>query len=672
MRFLISLVFVGVLAGQTAEKMLEAARHKEVMAGDLKGAIAEYRKIAAKFAGRPEVAAQALVKMGQCQEKLGESEARRSYERVVKEYAGAGAYAAQARARLAAMGNHAAGIERETRSRLLWDGLGQGLDAAYAWGIRNTTVDGRRVAFQIGNVEIGIRDLVTGEQRMVTNRGRRERRSQFAEQTLISPDGRHVVYLWGEDTGDKHGVDYSIRIVREDGTGERVLVEAKPSNTNAGRRYYYLDGWSPDGKWIAVQEEFSGQTSRIFLLSPDDGRTVDLFKVSAGFGYPGHTKFSPDGKWLALGGGRLREGGAGVFILRVGENLATPVEVVKGEELIAWTPDGSALLITRKRDNLHELHLQPVADGKAAGEATKLQSVPEFEGWAMGVSPGGAMIYKKMNRTAQGVVMEIDPGSAKTGATILRQQSGMWGPNVGRFSPDGKRALFVLSSGRVIIRTLETGTEYTILPQMRRMNRVEWAADNRSLLVSGIGRNGGAGLHRVDPDSGAASLVAAMDPNSVFAPAPDGTTVVASGSAGFSMIDVKAGTSQRPAWGDKAGRIADVRFSRDGKVLALFGPSGVQIVNVASGEVRRLKVDLDRFESGDWSPDGRFVLASARKGFFATRLVSIPVDGGASAVNELPGNYRGLRLSPDGKKVVLTEWLQHPQMWMMENFLPAK
>src|SRR5689334_25011012 len=91
-----------------AEKLLESAHHKEVMEGDLKGAVEQYRKIAAQFAKQPEIAARALFQLGQCQEKLGQAEARKSYERIVREYSGSGQYASAARARLVALSGDAA------------------------------------------------------------------------------------------------------------------------------------------------------------------------------------------------------------------------------------------------------------------------------------------------------------------------------------------------------------------------------------------------------------------------------------------------------------------------------------------------------------------------------------------------------------------------------------
>lgn len=105
-------------AADKAEVAYRAAMEKEAADGDLKSAIAEYEKLAR--GGNRAVAAKALVRMGQCYEKLGSVEARKAYERAVKEFAEQKEAAGQARARLAAMGG---GMQPggAVRTRLLWD-----------------------------------------------------------------------------------------------------------------------------------------------------------------------------------------------------------------------------------------------------------------------------------------------------------------------------------------------------------------------------------------------------------------------------------------------------------------------------------------------------------------------------------------------------------------------
>jgi hypothetical protein len=184
--------------GQTtaqAEKLLEAAHHKELMEGDLKAAIVQYGKIAVQFAKQPEIAARALFQMGQCQEKLGQAEARRSYERIVHEYGGA-KYASAARARLVALGAGDTGGLQAMRA--VWTPpRGDAYDSA-------VSADGHFVTFpdwDTGN--LAVHDLVSGADRLLTNTGTegKDKRgeSAFAQCTAISRDDKQVAYSWFEE-----------------------------------------------------------------------------------------------------------------------------------------------------------------------------------------------------------------------------------------------------------------------------------------------------------------------------------------------------------------------------------------------------------------------------------------------------------------------------------------
>ncbi|MBI4908313.1 MAG: tetratricopeptide repeat protein [Acidobacteria bacterium] len=82
------------------EKRLEAAIHRELVLGDLAGAITEYRAILASGSKLRPVEARALFHIGLCMEKSGRAgDARDIYERVTKEYPGQDS-SAQARAKL--------------------------------------------------------------------------------------------------------------------------------------------------------------------------------------------------------------------------------------------------------------------------------------------------------------------------------------------------------------------------------------------------------------------------------------------------------------------------------------------------------------------------------------------------------------------------------------------
>ena len=171
-------------APRTAEVQLKAAVHKQEVEGDLKGAIEQYKKLAQnKDRG---VAAKALVRMGECYDKLGDTEARKAYERVVKEFADQKEAVEQARGRLSSSRVIAPG-GLTVRKVLGWP------EADY--GIR-ISPDGRYFSFvdEKNGEEIALRDLATGVVRVLTRHLPGEKAG--ADDPLWSRDGRQLVYDW--------------------------------------------------------------------------------------------------------------------------------------------------------------------------------------------------------------------------------------------------------------------------------------------------------------------------------------------------------------------------------------------------------------------------------------------------------------------------------------------
>src|SRR5262249_6368738 len=81
------LLSVSQIFGQvnrTADVQFKAAQHKEEVEGDLKGAMDAYRKLAD---GKDRtIAAKALLQLARCYEKLGQADAQKTYERIVRDF----------------------------------------------------------------------------------------------------------------------------------------------------------------------------------------------------------------------------------------------------------------------------------------------------------------------------------------------------------------------------------------------------------------------------------------------------------------------------------------------------------------------------------------------------------------------------------------------------------
>jgi len=104
--------------GSSTEVDLQAAIHTEMVDGNFKAAIEQYRK-AAQTTNRV-VAAEALVRMAECYQKLGDAESKKIYERVLREYGDQTKAVAIARAKL---GSEEAGAGSLT-ARQAWSGEG--------------------------------------------------------------------------------------------------------------------------------------------------------------------------------------------------------------------------------------------------------------------------------------------------------------------------------------------------------------------------------------------------------------------------------------------------------------------------------------------------------------------------------------------------------------------
>src|ERR1044072_88007 len=87
----------------SAESLLQAATKKELVDGNLPGAIEGYKRTLVAAKGNRAVAAKALLRLGQCYEKQGNTEGPKAYQRLVREFCGQKEQAHDAEARLTAM-----------------------------------------------------------------------------------------------------------------------------------------------------------------------------------------------------------------------------------------------------------------------------------------------------------------------------------------------------------------------------------------------------------------------------------------------------------------------------------------------------------------------------------------------------------------------------------------
>jgi len=699
-RLLLASVMVGLVAApialsqraSRAELRFQEAHRKETIDGDLKSAIELYRRVIGEAGGNRLIAAQALVRMGQCYEKLGDAEARKAYERVVREFSDQAEPAGLARERLGALvGTAASPPAGGVTQRLVWS------TPTESWG--GVSADGRWIAFQSDQGDLAIHDLVTGQNRLLTNYGPRGKRPGEAYEGVFSPDGKRVAYRWRvfkTSTAE-------IRAVNVDGTGERVLYE----HHNLFSRVW---AWTPDGSAVVADARIDELKQQILRISVSDG-SVEVLREERTFGHPGSMAFSPTARFLAYTFlGRIH-----ALDLQSPGRQNTPALLVDDwmSQLLGWSPGGSHVVFVSERSGARDAWLLPVKDGKPAGEPRLVKSglaTVNHEIWSggnditsMGFASTGALYYGISRRESDAMTVVLDSASGRMQGPPVRFTGGFDGSTFGlQWSPDGKWA-FCQSGKMLLIRNLDSRVTREFYPR-EYIENARWHPDGKSLI--GVGGDFTRPVFRVDLETGAASALAhdmtrseaeevrirggllCMTLQAVLS--SDGKMLYRSMAerkggkvVGGRVVARNLGSGEEKVihhTRQDEVTVFDIALSPDGTQLATlnYAPSGHRLyVSPVSGEnpdsppLCSARESLgETFRAIAWLPDGKSLLAGMNRPLTTGELWRIPLDGGPPQKHPLPFMSLGLHVHPDGRRIGITAWNQVSEVWALENFLP--
>jgi Tol biopolymer transport system component len=699
-KFLAVLVMAGALAtgigsGQQKgqqEVALQAAIRKETVEGDLKGAIEQYKKIAAQpGAGRATVAT-ALLRMGQCHEKLGNAEARTAYERVVRDFADQAEIVAQARVRLAALGSPTASAG--VRTRQVWTG-----PPRTEYVECSVSPDGRYLSYVDWDTgDLALHDFVANTDRRLTNKGTWTESDEFAEASAISRDGKQVAYSW-YITKDR----YELRIVRVEKAG---FTQPRRLFGNEDDTWIRPYDWSPDGNWLAVELWRRDRTGQVGLISTQDGslRVLKSVEWDGSGSALGRIFFSPDGKYLAYDRASDTSRQHDVFILAIdGSRETTAVTGPTQEEMVGWSPDGKYLLFTSDRTGSIGLWTLPFASGTPQGNPELVKPnigaiVP------VGLTAAGALYYAvpAARLLARIQVATFDFGTGKLlSPPVDVAPEGVLESNVSPdWSPDGKYLAYLSQSATgsqgfsIKIRSVETGQVRELPAKLDRLGpySFRWAPDGRSFSLP----QQDGDILRVDAETGETSLlVQKAGVQQGAAPwSPDGKKIyyrrVASDGVAFVERDLASGNETELI---RRATLGNVQLSPDGRYIATgsvdpaTNSSTFLLIPVAGGEPRELMRAGSKADSAPsmltWAPDSQSLLIRKRPSGEnqSGEVWRALLDGSEARKLDEKLDPRlataGIRLHPDGRQIAFTPdaltgagWARSAEVWVLENFLP--
>ncbi len=675
---------------QSGYDLFQQALVKERAEGNLDEAIKLYQRIVREYASDRTLAAKALIELGQCYEKLGNTEARKAYERVLRDYADQEEMATQARTRLAALTQPASpGNGSSLVARRIWAG-----PEAEIWHT-SFSPDGRSyyyVDWETG--DLAVRDLSTGEKRRLTNKGSWNESTEFALSSTLSPDGRQLAYTWF-----KTDLFYELRLMGLNGSTPRVLYGNKDVE--------YLDpaGWTPDGKYILANFSRSDRTNQIVLVSVADA-SVRVLKT-LDWRYPLKMSLSPDGRTIAYDfQPREDSENRDIFLLATDGSREVPLVQHPANDLMpVWTPDGERVVFLSDRGGTMGIWAIQVADGKPQGSAELIRpdTGPSL---LMGFTRNGALYYGTETGTSDVYIAALDAKTGKVAGPPTKAIERFVGSNSGPdWSPDGQSLAYVSVRERVTagggygsrvitVRLLKTGEERELSVKVHGPRiRACWSPDGLSFLVTGEDNKGRDGVYHIDAQTGDLAPVKRADPGEHFRQAvwsSDGTAIfyvhVDKGGDSVQMKDLQTGREKELYRAASPAYVGGIAISPDGRQLALSATQPatrsdiLKVMPTAGGEPRELlKVrDPEYLGSGvggrlAWTPDGRailFVKGSPQK--HTDELWQIPAEGGEPQELGLGMNVlNNIRFHPDGRRIAFSAGYNEAEVWAMENFLPV-
>lgn len=668
-------------SGVQGDKQFQGALQKEMVDGDLKAAIEEYRKVSARPGVGRELAATSLVRMGECYQKLGDGQARQIYARVVRDFADQ-PMAAEARARLAAMGGTATARRNDANdvddraSRAVWSRPHGGI---FGGGI--VSRDGRLLPYiDWSTGDLGLHDLTDGRDRRLTDTASFAdmSRQRYAGYSRISPDGRYVAYGWF------NGERYDLRMLDLKAEG---IPQPRIAYDNAEVSYIQPFDWSPDGTRLAVQLRRGDRTGQIALMSVSDG-TLTPLKSFSWRDQSTNMFFSPDGR--SLGYDLPAEDAPGerdVYVLAVdGSRDVRVAPHRRNDEMIGWSSDGKRLLFASDRTGSIQLWAQSLA-GIERQELPRVIS-SEFRGSSKGVTSAGSLYYLTTTHERSPFrTTSFDFESGRATATPADPGEEFYSVNLqseADWSPDGKSlALNRRDRGGpvgmlVSVLSLDGHRVRHVRPQLNLCcHFIRWGRDSASFIAAGTDLKDRWGLFRVDADSGETTpLMLSSDGESYNAAAlsPDGkelyyqhvtpsaVRIVARTLASGVERELVRRTRGPSSVGPNV--LAGLHLSPDGQqiVTGTTDPAAnvraLLAVSVSSGESRELlRASTGALEVLMWAPDSRSVFVRRPGSGGTPEVLRIPIAGGEPVKIEwtIGHDTRDFRVHPNGRQIVFVQ-----------------
>ena len=469
---------------------MRAAQHKEEVEGDLLGAIDLYKKLA-QGADRAS-AAQALLRLGNCYEKLGDAQARATYQRVLRDFADRPQETREANLRIARLKDSSGA---SSSKGMVFRQMPFRPDSAWMH------TDGMHIAYiKPAAGDIVVTDMNGGHGRIVA--GPHDHGAEGAiSSPVLSPDGKHLAY---RAHGDRERASSELVLGSVAALERHTLLKTEPGNS------FDIQDFTPDGKQVLIiSRDRQALVDRLQFVSTLDGRISRVRERRAGS--MDSARVSTDGRYIAFSE-RSSHAAQNLNMVVVRIDGSAEVKVAEHPDTnrpVVWLRSGAILFsCTRTADT--GLWLQPMSGGVPTGAPVLIRSNMEHVDDLGSRQDGTVYLGREIDRN-ETFLADYDAVAGRiSGPPQL--VSGQWEGRLGAgdWSGDGKQLAYLIppaghelyEGGAIVaLRAVATGLERRIVPKVAIQNFVS-SYDGRFLLAEGIDDRRHYGVFRVNTQTG--------------------------------------------------------------------------------------------------------------------------------------------------------------------------
>ena len=636
-----------------AQGLMQAAQTKETIDGDLKGAIDLYRQAARSAGSDRKLGAQALLRLAECQEKIGAVEAKKTYEEILRSYGDQTDAVEVARQKL----------RGATGSSLTAHKVWNGPEFGRAGGV---SPDGRFWAYiEQDSYKVILFDVVRGEKSILFEGS--------GMTPFFSPDGRKVGFGAETSSGD----EFAVKTL-----GSDAPAIVKPVQF----RSWSLLGWFPDSERVLIRgsNETRGGDMVLASLRLADGAMNEICRIAKDEHLnDARGLVSADGKYVVFDRKHSPvNADRDVFVVPASGGTPQPLIAEPSEDTaLAFTPDGRYLLFRSSRSLKSGLYGVRFAEGKTQAEPVLVSSSLSVDQGGMFDRAGNFYHSAVTGGEMQLHTAGIDLATGKVTSPLKRLPMARGAGEIpwASWIADGKSIVFHRHGPAhmidVAIADAETGREEKSLQTQLPMAYGAFVRPDGSTALNIPGQPSRYG--NVNWEKGTLEMGQLTEGKAPASLCGGPTTQISTDGKGIRIRDYSTNRTwllqERTDLSDSS-TIVDVtpdcrhmvRLAQNGSILYTALATGVERVlsNAPAGR-----------ESGfpRLSPDGkRVVFVVATKGVRMRELWSIPLSAGAAAPTGIElVNMRHPRFRPDGKRLLLNGGRYNFEAFRVENLLPA-